>query len=207
MLVCYATGKKGRWNPAEQGQGKQRMRLGYAKVGRIGYRRLGTGNGMGRRSFQAAVAGRHDVVGGQSVSTLGSGVETESGGDGREVLVMMDGGMAVRGSALSVVRRPRSLMVSFCGFVPCSGSGISSCVWDEMGPLDSSEELSVHSGVESESKRGIGERRFLARGRSSSSSPSRLRLGLGRFLNEVWRGMTVTTGSPVWGPALLRTEE
>jgi hypothetical protein len=74
-----------------------------------------------------------------------------------------------------------------------------------MGPLDSSEELSVHSGVESESKRGMGERRFLARGMSSSSSPSML--GLGRFLSEVWRGMTVTTGSPVWGPTLLRTEE
>jgi hypothetical protein len=105
------------------------MRLGYAKVRRIGYRRLGTGNGMGRRSFQAAVAGRGGVIGGQSVSTVDSGVEMEGGGDGREVLVMMDAGMAVRGSVLSVVRRPRSLMVSFCGgLVPCSGSGISSCV-------------------------------------------------------------------------------
>jgi hypothetical protein len=66
--------------------------------------------------------------GGWSVSTVGSGVETEGGGEGREVLVMMDGGMAVSGSVTSVVRRPRSLMVSFCGLVPWSGSEISSCV-------------------------------------------------------------------------------
>jgi hypothetical protein len=47
------------------------------------------------------------------VSVVESGVEMDGGGDGREAAAMMDGGMAVSGSATSVVRRPRSLMVSF----------------------------------------------------------------------------------------------
>jgi hypothetical protein len=69
-------------------------------------------------------------------------------------------------STWSVVRRPRSLMVSLClcGLTMGSGGGVSS--WDcceSTGPLDSSDELSVPSGVESESKRGRGERSFLAR--------------------------------------------
>lgn len=73
-----------------------------------------------------------------------------------------------------------------------------------MGPFDSSEELSVPSGVESESKRGRGDRRFLARGSCSSSSPSTL--GLGRFF-EIESGAIWTSGVPVCGPATLRTEE
>ena len=117
--------------------------------------------------------------------------------------VTRDGGMAVRGSLGSVVLRPRSLMVSFCGLV--STSGMFRCDdWDEMGPFDSSDELSVPSGVESESKSGRGERRFLARGMSSSSSP--LMLGLGRFFS-VCCGMTVTCGGPWCGPAMFRTDE
>ena len=116
--------------------------------------------------------------------------------------------MAVNGSERSdesVVRKPRSLIVSFCGFAACSPSGMSRTDCDKMGPLDSSEELSVHSGVESESNSGSGERRFLARGISSSS----LTLGLGRFLDAtvVAFGITVTAGSPVWGPTVLRTDE
>ena len=104
----------------------------------------------------------------------------------------------------SVVRRPRSLMVSFCGFTLASGGGMSKCdCWDAMGPFDSSDELSVPSGVESESNRGSGERRFLARRRWSSSSPSTL--GLGRFF-EIISGTTWTLGIPVWGPTTLRTE-
>jgi hypothetical protein len=69
-------------------------------------------------------------------------------------------------SVRSVVRRPRSLIVSFWGLMICSGGGISrrDCC-DAMKPLDSSEELSVPSGVESESNNGSGERRFLARRR------------------------------------------
>jgi hypothetical protein len=87
-------------------------------------------------------------------------------------------------SAGSVVRRPRSLMVSFCGLTLCSGGGMSRCdCCDAMGPFDSSDELSVPSGVESESKSGKGERRFLAWRCWSSSSPSTL--GLGRFFEII----------------------
>lgn len=78
-------------------------------------------------------------------------------------------------------------------------------VCDRVGPLDSSEELSVHSGVESESKSGRGDRRLRARGTSSSSDPEML--GLGRLRREVWRGVMLTSGTPVCGPELLRTEE
>jgi hypothetical protein len=67
-------------------------------------------------------------------------------------------------SVWSVVRRPRSLMVNFCGLTMFCGGGISSCdCCDAMGPLDSSDELSVPSGVESESNSGRGERRLRAR--------------------------------------------
>lgn len=93
------------------------------------------------------------------------------------------------------MRRHRSLMVSFCGFAPCSNSGSSTVACDKVGPLDSSEELSVHSGVESESKSGRGERRLRARGITSSSSPEML--GLGRFRREVCCGVTLTSGTPV----------
>lgn len=110
------------------------------------------------------------------------------------------------GSVGSVVRRPRSLMVSFCGFRFCSLGEISGCVCcDEIGPpLDSSDELSVASGVESESNRGSGDRRFRARVSWSSLSPSIL--GLDRFF-VIKAGVTLTAGSPVWGPAMFRTEE
>jgi hypothetical protein len=67
-------------------------------------------------------------------------------------------------SVRSVVRRPRSLMVNFCGLTMCSGGGTSRCdCCDAMGPFDSSDELSVPSGVESESNSGRGDRRFRAR--------------------------------------------
>lgn len=104
----------------------------------------------------------------------------------------------------SQVRSPRSLMVSFTGL---GGSGGGVCRVDcceATNPCDSSDELSVPSGVESESNRGKGERRFLERWRWSSSSPSTL--GLGRFLDMAF-GTTLTFGMPVWGPAILRTEE
>jgi hypothetical protein len=69
------------------------------------------------------------------------------------------------GEEVSEVRRPRSLMVSLTGFTG-SGWGISmlDCC-DAANPFDSSDELSVPSGVESESKRGRGERRFRERRR------------------------------------------
>lgn len=84
-------------------------------------------------SFQAAVADANAASGG--VSAMDSGVEIDGGGVGREAAsvvmagaIAVGGGMAVRGSAVSVVRRPRSLMVSLCGFVTWSKSGISSWV-------------------------------------------------------------------------------
>jgi hypothetical protein len=102
------------------------------------------------------------------------------------------------------VRSPRSLIVSFTGL---GGSGGGICIADcceAKNPFDSSDELSVPSGVESESNRGKGERRFRDRWGWSSSSPSTL--GLGRFLDKAL-GTTLTFGMPVWGPAILRTEE
>lgn len=54
-------------------------------------------------------------------------------------------------------------MVSFTGF---GGSGGGICIvdcCDAANPCDSSDELSVPSGVESESNRGKGERRFRER--------------------------------------------
>lgn len=65
---------------------------------------------------------------------------------------------------------------------------------DAANPFDSSDELSVPSGVESESKSGRGERRFRERRRWSSSSPSTL--GLGRFLEMTW-GTMLTSGGPL----------
>lgn len=137
-----------------------------------------------------------------TTSECGSGVcgSAFEGGRG-EGGVRVDGGIAVRGSAgspgstESVVRRHRSLMVSFCGFTTWAESGGSRWVCDSTGPLDSSEELSVPSGVESESKSGRGDRRFRARGISSSSLPETL--GLGRFRKDVCSGTTVTSGTPV----------
>jgi hypothetical protein len=87
------------------------------------------------------------------------------------------------GDEVSEVRRPRSLIVSFTGFTG-SGGGVKmlDCC-ESIGPFDSSDELSVPSGVESESKSGRGERRFRARRCWSSESPSTL--GLGRFLEKV----------------------
>lgn len=105
----------------------------------------------------------------------------------------------------SVVRRHRSFSVSFCGFATGT-AGTSSCdCWKlDMTPLDSSDELSLPSGVESESKRCKGERRFRVREAWSSCSPSTL--GLGRFLERP-SALNFTFGSPTWGPAALRTEE
>ena len=129
----------------------------------------------------------------------GTAEATEGGAD--EGGVTVGGGIAVRGSTgspgstESVVRRHRSLMVSFCGFATWADSGSSRCVCDNTGPLDSSDELSVPSGVESESNSGRGDRRFRARGITSSSSPETL--GLGRFRKDVCCGITVTSGTPV----------
>ena len=86
------------------------------------------------------------------------------------VLESVVGGVVVLGAGVgsrdeseeeaSQVRRPRSLMVSFTG-LGGSGAGIwiADCC-EAANPFDSSDELSVPSGVESESKRGKGERRF-----------------------------------------------
>jgi hypothetical protein len=106
----------------------------------------------------------------------------------------------------SLVRRQRSLIISFCGLTTGSCSGGEGSSWDceNMMPLDSSDELSVPSGVESESNNGRGERRFLARGIWSSCSPSTL--GLGRFLDSI-SAVNLTLGVPAWGPAALRTDE
>ena len=62
----------------------------------------------------------------------------------------------------SVVRRHRSLSVSFGALATFSGRWSSRCdCWKlDMTPLDSSDELSLPSGVESESKRWRGDRRF-----------------------------------------------
>jgi hypothetical protein len=98
------------------------------------------------------------------------------------------------GDEVSVVRRPRSLMVSFTGFTGSGGGVVTLDCCENMGPFDSSEELSVPSGVESESKSGRGERRFRARRCWSSSSPSTL--GLGRFFEQV-SGTQWTSGGPV----------
>lgn len=140
------------------------------------------------------------IASSEVASEAAAGVGVSEGGRG-EGGVIVGGGIAVRGSTgspgstESVVRRQRSLMVSFWGFVACAESGRSRCVCDNTGPLDSSEELSVPSGVESESKSGRGDRRFRARGISSSSLPETL--GLGRFRREVCSGTTVTSGTPV----------
>jgi hypothetical protein len=98
------------------------------------------------------------------------------------------------GEEVSEVRRPRSLMVSFTGFTGSGGGMVMLDCCESMGPFDSSDELSVPSGVESESKSGRGERRFRARRCWSSSSPSTL--GLGRFFEKV-AGTTLTSGGPV----------
>jgi hypothetical protein len=105
----------------------------------------------------------------------------------------------------SVVRKHRSLSVSF-GALATGTGGTSSCdCWKlDMTPLDSSDELSLPSGVESESKRCRGERRFRVREAWSSCSPSTL--GLGRFF-ESPSALNFTLGSPTCGPAALRTEE
>ena len=105
----------------------------------------------------------------------------------------------------SVVLRQRSLSVSF-GFFTTDVFGISCCdCWKlDRTPLDSSDDVSLPSGVESESKRWRGERRFCVREAWSSCSPSTL--GLGRFF-ESRSSLNLTLGSPEWGPAALRTEE
>ena len=102
-----------------------------------------------------------DVVVGVSIIEVVAGSDCKLGGAG------VGAGEEVRDgtgeSEVSVVRRPRSLIVSFCGLTLCSGGGMSSCdCCDAIGPFDSSDELSVPSGVESESNNGSGERRFLA---------------------------------------------
>jgi hypothetical protein len=166
------------------------------------------GNGMGYHQLirvltSSSVSLYHNVqVVGVSIIVFVAGRDCKGGGAGmRAGEDVRDG----RGESASVVRRPRSLIVSFCGFTWGSGTRLSRCdCCDAMGPFDSSDELSVPSGVESESHSGRGERRFLARRNWSSSSPSTL--GLGRFL-EIISGTMWTSGGPAWGPAILRTEE
>lgn len=136
------------------------------------------------------------VVAGSARKGGGAGVGVGAGDEERE---------GTGESQVSVVRRPRSLIVSFCGFTMFCGGGMLCCdCCEAVGPFDSSDELSVPSGVESESNKGSGERRFRARRYWSSSSPSTL--GLGRFF-EIISGTTLTSGMPVCGPASRRTEE
>lgn len=98
------------------------------------------------------------AVGGLAKALVGVGTDTGTGA-GVEDLDFTDGSMG------SVVRKPRSLMVSFCGFTFCSDrEGLGRACWDDTSPpFDSSDELSVPSGVESESNNGNGDRRLLAR--------------------------------------------
>lgn len=58
-----------------------------------------------------------------------AGSEPGTAGNASEGAIMaVSGGMAVRGSIGSVVRRPRSLRVSFWGFGSCSDPGAWECV-------------------------------------------------------------------------------
>lgn len=90
------------------------------------------------------------------------------------------------------------------GISGSSGSSRVAWSWEGGGEFDSSEELSLPSGVESESNSGSGERRLDARGTSRSSSS---RSTLERFLEGVGLGSVATLGRPVWGPLMLRTDE
>ena len=109
-------------------------------------------------SATAALVGSAEAVflGSDGIS-VGGGAIVGAGVGARDVV--QDG----VGEEVSEVRRPRSLMVR--GFTG-SGGGISmlDCC-EAANPFDSSDELSVPSGVESESKSGIGERRFRERRR------------------------------------------
>jgi hypothetical protein len=99
-----------------------------------------------------------------NVSFKGRAADSGCSGGGVDVCVGDGARDGVGESVWSVVRRPRSLMVSFCGLTRISGGGMSRCdCCDAIGPLDSSDELSVPSGVESESNSGRGERRLRAR--------------------------------------------
>lgn len=105
----------------------------------------------------------------------------------------------------SVDRKHRSLIVSLGAFVGTVGSRSSCDCWKlDRTPLDSSDELSLPSGVESESKRCSGDRRFRVREAWSSCSPSTL--GLGLFLERP-SALNCTLGLPSCGPAALRTDE
>jgi hypothetical protein len=111
-------------------------------------------------SATAALVGSAEAVFlGSDGITVGGGAIVGAGVGARDVV--QDG----VGEEVSEVRRPRSLMVSLTGFTG-SGGGISmlDCC-EAANPFDSSDELSVPSGVESESKSGIGERRFRERRR------------------------------------------
>lgn len=125
--------------------------------------------------------GAGEGVGADGSAGAGAGVDIRLGGADKSIG--------------SVVLKPRSLIVSLYGFTVRSwGMMPAFDCCDDMIPEDSSEELSVPSGVESESNRRRGERRFPARLHWSSSSPSTL--GLGRFFDSM-SGVTCTFGSPV----------
>jgi predicted secreted protein len=103
----------------------------------------------------------------------------------------------------------RSLRTSL--ILGSGSSGRSSCgrafsdeVWELCAGLDSSEEDSEHSGVESESNRGRGDRRFEARETDGSSSS---RSTLERFFDGGGTMSAEMLGRPVCGPLMLRTEE
>lgn len=84
------------------------------------------------------------------------------------------------------------------------GRAVSDDVWELCVGLDSSDEDSEPSGVESESNRGRGDLRFEARGMGGSSSS---RSTLERFFDDEGWMSAEMLGRPVWGPLMLRTEE
>lgn len=95
----------------------------------------------------------------------------------------------------SLVRKQRSLRVSL-GALATGAGGRSRCdCWKlDSTPLDSSDEVSLPSGVESESNICRGERRLRVREAWSSCSPSTL--GLGLFF-ESPSALNLMSGSPV----------
>jgi hypothetical protein len=131
----------------------------------------GVGN-CTHRGVEAAAGGAEGTGAGVGAA-VGTGVGAFVGTCDGTGVVPVDAG--VRGAGVedrvcagegvgSVVLRHRSLRVSF-GALATGAGGRSSCdCWKlDITPLDSSDEVSLPSGVESESKRCKGERRFRVR--------------------------------------------